>query len=177
MDKVHLIVLDPGHFHAALVQKSMYDGVDSVVNIYAPDGPEIDAYRALINKYNTRSESPTSWNEVVYKGEDYLEKMLLERPGNLVMLAGNNRKKAGYIKKSVDAGLNVLADKPMAINTADFELLNASFESTKKNKIVLYDIMTSRYDIINILQRELSQIQAVFGELEKGSMENPAVVK
>jgi hypothetical protein len=30
---VHLITVDPGHFHAALVQKSMYPEVDSVVQM------------------------------------------------------------------------------------------------------------------------------------------------
>ena len=38
---VHLITLDPGHFHAALVQKSMYADVDSVVHVYAPGGNDL----------------------------------------------------------------------------------------------------------------------------------------
>ena len=33
--EVKLITLDPGHFHAALVQKSMYEQVDSTVYVYA----------------------------------------------------------------------------------------------------------------------------------------------
>jgi len=41
--------------------------------------------------------------------------MLEDRPGNVVVLSGNNRKKAEYITRSVNAGLNVLADKPMII--------------------------------------------------------------
>lgn len=36
--KVHLVTIDPGHFHAALVQKTMYADVDSVVHVYAPQG-------------------------------------------------------------------------------------------------------------------------------------------
>jgi hypothetical protein len=35
---VQLVTVDPGHFHAALVQKTMYDDVDSVVYVYAPEG-------------------------------------------------------------------------------------------------------------------------------------------
>jgi hypothetical protein len=31
-----LITLDPGHFHAALVQKFMYADVDPLVHVYAP---------------------------------------------------------------------------------------------------------------------------------------------
>ena len=39
MNQFRLITLDPGHFHAALIQKSMYDGVDPRVAVYAPLGP------------------------------------------------------------------------------------------------------------------------------------------
>jgi hypothetical protein len=31
------ITLDPGHFHAALVQKKMYPEVSPEVNVYAPE--------------------------------------------------------------------------------------------------------------------------------------------
>ena len=41
---VRLITLDPGHFHAALVQKSMYADIDPVVHVYAPDGPDLKAH-------------------------------------------------------------------------------------------------------------------------------------
>ena len=39
-----LVTLDPGHFHAALVQKSMYDDVDSVVHVYAPEGNDVQLH-------------------------------------------------------------------------------------------------------------------------------------
>jgi hypothetical protein len=35
-NEVKIITLDPGHFHAALVQKSMYSQIDSNVYVYAP---------------------------------------------------------------------------------------------------------------------------------------------
>ena len=38
-DEVELITLAPGHFHAYLVQKEMYDQVHSTVHVYAPEGP------------------------------------------------------------------------------------------------------------------------------------------
>ena len=34
MKPIHLVTLDPGHFHAALVQKSMYDSIDAMVYVY-----------------------------------------------------------------------------------------------------------------------------------------------
>jgi predicted dehydrogenase len=113
----------------------------------------------------------------VYTGADFLDKMLAEKKGNVVVLAGNNQKKTDYIKKSVDAGLNVLADKPMAIDAAGFDKLKEAFASAEKNKVLLYDIMTERYEITNALQRELASLPDIFGELQKGTPENPAVVK
>lgn len=172
---VHLITLAPGHFHAALLQKSMTDEVDSTVYVFAPDGPEVKAHLALIDEYNNRKEKPTSWKEKVYTGPDYLEKLTNTKPGNVVVIAGNNQMKTDYIKRSVDAGLNVLADKPMAISKAGFNELKNVFADAEKNKVLLYDIMTERYEITNILQKEFSGLPDVFGELQKGTLENPAI--
>ncbi|MES1220523.1 MAG: oxidoreductase, partial [Bacteroidota bacterium] len=56
---VQLITLDPGHFHAALVQKTMYEDVDSTVHVYAPAGNDLQLHLDRINGYNTRTENPT----------------------------------------------------------------------------------------------------------------------
>jgi len=176
-NKIKLITLDPGHFHAALVQKSMYANVDSVVNVYAPAGEDVQEHLKKIAAYNTRSENPAAWREEVYTGTDYLQKMLQEKKGNVVVLAGNNQKKTEYIKASVDADLNVLADKPMAINTASFDLLKDAFASADKNNVLLYDIMTERYEITTMLQRELSMLPEVFGTLQQGTPTEPAITK
>src|SRR5690606_2108631 len=175
--EVKLITLNPGHFHAALVQKSMYEGVSPEVYVYAPEGDELDAHLKLIEKYNTREEEPTSWKENVYKGADFLQKMLSEKKGNLVVLAGNNKEKTNYIAQSVQAGFNVLADKPMAIDASGFDLLKKAFDDAEKKNVLLYDIMTERYEITNTLQKELFMMSDVFGELEKGSKDNPSIIK
>ena len=174
---IKLITLDPGHFHAALVQKTMYSDVDSVVHIYAPDGPDLQLHQTRINSYNTRNENPTKWKQEVHTGNDFMEKMLSEKKGNVVVMSGNNKKKTEYILKAVTAGFNVLADKPMAIDKSNFELLKTAFSVAEKNKVLLYDIMTERYEISTMLQRELSFLPKVFGQLEKGTLENPAVTK
>ena len=174
---IHLVTLDPGHFHAALVQKSMYPEVDSVVHVYAPAGDDIKMHLDKINGYNTRKEQPTRWKEEVYTGDDYLEKMLADKAGNVVVLAGNNKKKTEYIKKSIDAGFNVLADKPMVIDQPNFDLLKQAFDDAKQKNVQLYDIMTERYEITTMLQREFSMTPEVFGELQKGTPESPAVTK
>lgn len=173
---VRLITLDPGHFHAALVQKEMYPGISREVFVYAPGGAELDAHLSLVKQYNERAENPTHWIETVYTGKDYLEKMLADKKGNVVVLAGNNRQKTEYIKKSIDAGLNVLGDKPMAIDFKNFALLQQAFAEARKKHLLLYDIMTERSEITNTLQREFARLPEVFGELQKGTADNPAVV-
>jgi len=173
---VKLITLDPSHFHAALVQKSMYPGIDSVVYVYAPKGLGLDEQLNYIKQYNSRTEEPTHWVEKVYNGNDYLQKMLDEKKGNVVVLAGNNLLKTEYIKKSVDDGLNVLADKPMAINIAGFETLKQAFANAKEKGVLLYDIMTERSVAASILQKRLANTSSLFGELEKGTIDSPGVI-
>jgi predicted dehydrogenase len=172
---VRLVTLDPGHFHAALVQKTMYDDVDSTVHIYAPAGSDLQLHLDRINGYNSRQEKPTHWKEEVYTGADFFDKMIAEKSGNVVVLAGNNQKKTEYILKSLEAGFNVFADKPMAINVEGFETLKKAFETAEEKNLLLYDIMTERFEITTILQRELAMIPEVFGTLEKGTPRNPAV--
>ncbi|MFT3935043.1 MAG: putative oxidoreductase C-terminal domain-containing protein [Chitinophagaceae bacterium] len=172
---VRLVTVDPGHFHAALVQKSMSEGIDSIVNVYAPAGPELDAHLALIKQYNERAESPTHWQEKVYTGADFLEKMIAEKKGNVIVLAGNNLRKTQYITQSVEAGLNVLGDKPMAITPENFTALEKDFATAADKKVLLYDIMTERSEITNILQREFAHIPEVFGTLKPGTDKDPSV--
>ena len=174
---VKLIVLNPGHYHAALVQKTMYDEVDHTVHVYAPSGPEVQEYLKRIQGFNARPEAPTSWQQKVYTADDYLEKMLTQKSGDVVVISGNNRKKTEYIKSAVDAGLNVFCDKPMCIDAEGFKLLEQAFATAEKNGVLLYDIMTERFNILCILQKMLVLNEELFGELEKGSVDNPAVVK
>lgn len=175
--EVKLMTLDPGHFHAALVQKFMYDQVDSVVHVYAPKGEDLQLHLERIEQFNTREDNPTNWVTKVHTGEDFLQQMLDQQPGNVVVLAGNNAKKTEYIKSSVNAGLNVLADKPMVIRPEDYPMLQEAYDIADNKGLLLYDIMTERYEITTILQKELAQFPDVFGTLEKGTLEEPAISK
>lgn len=173
---VKLITLDPGHFHAALVQKEMYPAIDTTVYVYAPAGAELDAHMALVSQYNGRAEKPTHWAEKVYIGPDYVDKMLAEKKGNVVVLAGNNNRKTEYITRSIEAGLNVLGDKPMAINSANFASLEQAFDKAASKGLLLYDIMTERSEITNMLQQELVHMPELFGTLQEGTVQDPAIV-
>jgi predicted dehydrogenase len=175
--KIKFITLDPGHFHAALVQKSMYPDVDSTVYVYSPGGEDLRLHLERIKGYNLRTANPTNWNELTYTGSDFFDKMLTEKKGNLVVLSGNNEKKSDYILQSLQNGFHVLADKPMVIDADGFEKLKQAFDIAAKNKVLLYDIMTERFEITTVLQKELSMIPEIFGTLEKGTADNPAITK
>ncbi len=175
--KFTLMTLDPGHFHAALVQKSMYDELNKKVYIYAPKGADVKDHLDRINGYNTRKENPTQWKEVVYTGDDYLNKMITEKSGDIMVVSGKNNRKMEYIKAAIDAGINVYADKPMVISPEDFILLEEVLQTAAEKDLLIYDIMTERFEINTILQRELSMIPEVFGGLIDGSAEKPAITK
>jgi predicted dehydrogenase len=176
-DQVRLITLDPGHFHSALVQKFMYPQVNPVVHVYAPEcaGEDLRAHLQRIEDFNKRPDNPTHWEEKSYCGDDFLNRLVKERAGNVVVISGKNTRKTEYIKQCVDAGFHVLADKPMAITPEGFKLLQAAFKQPHQKDVLLYDIMTERYEIATIIQRELASMPEVFGELTKGSATEPAV--
>lgn len=173
--EVKLIVLNPGHFHASLLQKTILSRVNDSIFVYAPQGVELEQYLTTVNGFNTRSENPTTWKEQVYTGADFLEKMLAEKRGNVVVLAGNNREKTNYISQAISAGFNVLSDKPMAINKEDFQLLVQAYQNAETNNVMLYDMMTERFDEVNIIEKELMNNKELFGELVDGTEDDPAI--
>ena len=175
--EVTILTLDPGHFHAALVQKSMYDQVDKNVYVYGPKGADIKDHLGRIEGFNNREENPTQWNEIVYKGNDYLQKMISEKRGNVMVVSGKNNKKMDYIKAAIDAGIHVYADKPMVINPEGFQALEEVFKTAADKNLLVYDIMTERFEITTILQRELSMNFKLFGGLVDGTPEEPAITK
>lgn len=174
---VRLLTLDPGHFHAALVQKNMYEGVDPLVHVYAPKGDDVVEHMKRIEGFNQRKEQPTHWRTELYTGPDYLTRMLNDKAGNVVVISGNNAQKTQYILRSIEAGLNVLADKPMAITPADYQKLQRAFAVAEQRGTLLYDIMTERFEITSMLQRELSRNPELFGTLLKGTESDPAIRK
>jgi predicted dehydrogenase len=174
---MRLAILDPGHFHAALLQKSMYPNVDPAVRVYAPAGPELDDYLRRVAAFNARAENPTRWRGEPYTGADYLERFATGGRGDVAVIAGNNARKTEYVTRAVAAGYHTLADKPMLIAARDFDALVAAFAAAREQGVLLWDIMTERHEITTILQKSLSRVPSVFGALERGSVDAPAVVK
>jgi len=189
--EVQLITLDPGHFHAALVQKFMLPGVKPEVLVFAPEGEDVLQHLKRIEGFNARKDNPTHWVEKVEKGPDYLNKAVFATLGGnshpsasreaakatVVVISGNNARKTEYITAFINAGANVLADKPMVIKPGNFKQLEADFATAKEKGVLLYDIMTERFEITTMLQRALSQQPKLFGTLENGTPDNPSISK
>ncbi|MFD0798644.1 putative oxidoreductase C-terminal domain-containing protein [Maribacter chungangensis] len=176
-ETVKLMTLDPGHFHAALVHKTMYPQVDSTIYLYAPKGSEALDFLNKIESYNSRVESPTQWNIEKNFSDDFLGDMITDKPGNVMVVAGKNSKKIDYILAAVEAGLNVYADKPLVINRQGFEKLKLAFEIAEKNGVLIYDIMTERFESTTMMQKLFASLPSVFGELVDGTLEEPAISK
>jgi predicted dehydrogenase len=159
-----LIIVDPGHFHATLLQKEMYPWLDRRVSIYAPLGPDLLDYLGRVTAFNTRNDNPTAWELDVHTSNDPMAAMLRDRPGNIVVFTGKNRAKIDRILAALRAGLNVLADKPWIITSADLPKLEEALRLAREKKVAAYDIMTERYEITSEVQRELVSDPAIFGE-------------
>ncbi len=163
---VKLVILDPGHFHATLIQKDMYPGVSPQVSVYAPLAPELLDYLSRIAQFNARQASPTVWELDVHTGGNFFERMLRERAGDVVVITGRNRGKIDRITRSLEAGFHVLADKPWIISSADMPKLEAALKLADSRNLVAYDIMTERFEITSLLQRELVTSPEIFGQLQ-----------
>ena len=175
MPDVGLMTVDPGHFHAALVQREMYPGVAERVDIYAPVGPDLTEHLNRIVAFNRRGEQPTRWALEVHASPDFFQRMLHEHPGNVVILSGRNRGKIAQIVESVKAGLHVLADKPWILKSDDLPAVAAALGEADARGVIAYDIMTERFEATNSLQRALVNDKATFGEIVPGTVDEPAV--
>lgn len=170
-----LIIVDPGHFHATLLQKEMYPGLSERVSVYARLGPELVDYLNRISLFNTRKDNPTRWELDVHTSDDPMRAMLGQKPGNVVVFTGRNRGKIDRILAGLGAGLNVLADKPWIISSSDIGKLDQALELAERRGLVGYDIMTERHEVTSQLQRELVNTPEVFGRLESGTEADPGI--
>jgi len=166
------MVIDPGHFHAALTLREMHPDLSRDVYVYAEAGNDLNSFTSLVEAFNNRKENPTAWNLRVYTGVDFLEKAVEEAKGDIAVLAGRNDRKIHYIKAMHDAGIKVLSDKPLTIDQHGVDILKGILDSGE----VIDDIMTERHEITSILQKELMAEKDIFGDLLKDGDE-PAIVK
>jgi predicted dehydrogenase len=173
MPDIRLIIVDPGHFHVALVQQEMYPGVSPRTHVYAPLGPDLLDYLTRIARFNSRAERPTSWEIEVHASPDFLDRMSRERPGTVAIFSGRNRGKIDRVRTAIEAGINVLADKPLIIRREDLPALEEASQMADQRELILFDMMGGRHEITANLAILLRRDPEVFGEAVPGSATEP----
>lgn len=173
--EARLMMLEPGHFHAALLQKERVAGVAREAYIYAPLDFDLIAHLGRVARFNLRPEAPTDWQLRIYAGPNPLQRMLAEHPGNVVVLSGRNKGKIDSIRAALDAGIAVLGDKPWIIEPEDMPKLGATLAEAARRGVAVFDGMTQRFEISYILQKALVNDAEVFGKPVAGTPEDPGV--
>ncbi len=64
---------------------------------------------------------------------------------------------------AVENCLHVVADKPWVIDHADFPKLEPLLQEAETRDVVVWDMLTGRYEITNWLQREFIHDANLFG--------------
>ena len=165
--KVRITVVNPGHFHAAMVLREDLPGVDKTVSVCSPRGEGIDSWTASVQRFNSRENSPTHWTV-----EEVNPLPKASSPREVAVLAGDNSFKAKAILHCVELGYNVLSDKPMALDSADMATLSQAYRLASRKGLVILDLMTERHDEVNIATRRALANRTLGG----GSPENPGIV-
>jgi predicted dehydrogenase len=165
-----LLIYDPGHFHAALTLRSANPRVATDVHLYAHAGPDREAFLGLVDAFNSRKEDPTHWRVQVHEADDPLERLVEERRGDIVVLAGRNDAKLATIARLHEAGFNVLADKPwLTASTALPDL-----HRTTAGPPLAMDIMTERHEVLARLRQRIVSRPRLFGEFTRDA-DRPAI--
>jgi predicted dehydrogenase len=154
-----LLFLDPGHFHAALTLRVPNPRVADDIVVYAPDGAERRDFLALVERFNARGDAPTRWRPIVVDDGDPLERLIAERRGDVVVLAGRNGGKARTMRRLHEEGFHVLADKPWLVDPSDLDDVQASLTAPP----IAMEMMTGRHDATARLMRRLVATADVLG--------------
>src|SRR5262245_64843745 len=154
-----LLFLDPGHFHAALTLRVSQPRAGDEILVYAREGAELRDFLALVERFNRRVQDPTRWRPVVTTCDDPLERLVAERRGDVVVLAGRNGGKARTMRRLHDAGFHVLADKPWLVEPADLAEIRASLDGWP----LAAEIMTGRHGVAAGLVRKVGGTPGPFG--------------
>ena len=91
----------------------------------------------------------------MHTGPDFLERMLREQPGNVVVLSGRNRGKIDRIGARSTPASTCWWTSRGSSRSADLPKLDARARRRRRRKLVAYDIMTERFEVTSELQRAL----------------------
>jgi predicted dehydrogenase len=165
-----LVVVNPGHFHAALTLRKRHPRLSDDVYVYAEDGPDVESFLRMVRTFNERSSQPTRWNLYVHRGADYMEKLRKDRAGDIAIVAGKNDAKMRTIHELHGDGYFVLGDKPWLIGADELPMLS----DAATTRPLAMDIMTERHEITMRVQKALADRPEVFGRFRTNGTD-PAI--
>ena len=169
-----LLIFNPGHFHAALVLRERHPSLADEIYVYSEPGPDLDRFLEIVESFNNRQVNPTHWRINVYRGKDSLEKLIADKKGDIVVLAGRNNTKMENIDTLNRAGFAILADKPWVTTEEALPFLRSTMAAGRPPAA---DIMTERYEIATLLQKEFLAEEQVFGKIRIEKDSSPSVFK
>ena len=124
--RCRFMTLDPGHFHASLVQKEMYPGVAPRVDVYAPLGSDLTrAPGAHRRVQHARREADRVAARDPYRPRLLRAACSARSPATSSSSPAATAARSIADRRSVEAGLNVLADKPWILQSADLPALDS----------------------------------------------------
>jgi predicted dehydrogenase len=165
-----LLFYEPAHFHAALTLRNENPRVATEVHLYARPGAGRTGFLDLVDAFNARETNPTRWRVRVHQADDPLDRLIEDRNGDIVVLAGRNSEKLAIIARLHASGFNVLADKPWLTSSAALPDLHRVTEASP----LAMDIMTERHDVLARLRRRVVSTPQLFGDFARDS-ERPAI--
>lgn len=184
--EVVIDIFNPVHFHGALPLQSRYEEVKGLnivpmVRVYYTPENKLTAFEEMQKKIKALEQG---WGIAYYSSKTPLEEMVKHREmakhilRNILVLACPNVDKIDVISRAVEAGYDlILSDKPWVIEQEKMFTLEKAIEAAAEKDIILYDIMTERYELGTIMQGLIMQNADLFGMLEKGSVDQPAITK
>ena len=162
---------EPGHFHAALTLRTPNPRLAPDIHVYATPGPERDAFLALVEQFNTRANHPTHWHLQVHDGAHLLQRVVEERQGDFVVVAGRNDTKLATIASLTQAGLPVLADKPWLTESRQLPYLAQVTTGPR----VAMDLMTGPYSLRAQVMAQVIRTPELFGTFVTHEAPEPAI--
>lgn len=179
VEELEVDIFNPVHFHGALPLQSMYRDIQGLalsptVRVYHAPENSLTAFRGMVEKIKAKEQG---WEIGYSSSPNPLETMLRQR-GDILVLACPNVDKIDVINQAAQAGYRlILSDKPWVIEPEGMKPLENAVEEASKQGTILYDVMTERYELGTIMQDLIMCNTELFGVLEKGSVDQPAITK
>jgi predicted dehydrogenase len=113
------------------------------------DGVSVTGFYDNENKESTE-EASIKFNAPVY---DNLNELIYNSGANTLLTAAINSDKADIIVKAIDAGLNIISDKPLVTTMED---LNRIIDALKRNNgVKLFLMLSERYNPVLVTAKKL----------------------